>query len=319
MEWIYLSVVLLMRIVQRFLSKYNSLSLPKNSISYLKYTVFYLVFAAILAFGFFGIEYIIDPKQIIFNFEVVGYALMSALGLTIGCLCSQYALSKGEIVLVSLFGTAGLLVPTITSIFLYDEKLSILQWLFVALFLVGAYLITSGSSKRNKFNFKMLIILIIILLSEGITMLGQTMFGRNIVGGNVSLFSVLLFVFGSLFLAIAYLIIYTFYNKNKKNNIITNTEGFEFIPGVNSNVKLVKQTYIFAIFLAVAVFIINQFVTLTTPLMSPVILFAIVNGGNTIIGAIVGAAFFKEKLNISSIIGLVLGLSSLILIKLFAL
>ena len=215
MEWLYLSIVLLMRVVQRFLSKLNSLSLPKNSISYLKYTIFYLVVASVLAFGFFGIGYLIEPSQIVINLEVVGYALMSAFGLAVACLCSQYALSKGEIVLVSLFGTAGLLIPTILSIFLYNEQLSIFQWLFVALFLVGAYLITSGSNKKSKFNFKMLFSLIIILFGEGITMLGQTMFGRNVVGGNVSLFSVLLFVFGSIFLTIIYLIINAFYSKNK--------------------------------------------------------------------------------------------------------
>lgn len=49
--------------------------------------------------------------------------------------------------------------------------------------------------------------------------------------------------------------------------------------------------------------------------ISPVILFTFINGGSTIIGAIVAAAVFKEKLTVKSVVGILLGIISLVVIK----
>ena len=74
----------------------------------------------------------------------------------------------------------------------------------------------------------------------------------------------------------------------------------------------------YALILAVAVFLINQLATISANLISPVILFAFINGGATIISALVGVLLFKEKLSVKGIIGIAIGIGSLILIKIFA-
>ena len=76
-----------------------------------------------------------------------------------------------------------------------------------------------------------------------------------------------------------------------------------------------KNVLAFGAVLSVAVFIINQFATLAASIVPSVVLFSFINGGSTIIGAVVAAIFFKEPLNFRSIFGITLGISSLILIK----
>ena len=68
---------------------------------------------------------------------------------------------------------------------------------------------------------------------------------------------------------------------------------------------------------AIAVFIINQLATLSTELVLPAILFAFINGGSTIIAAIVAAVGFHEKLTIRSILGIIIGVIALVIIKAF--
>ena len=91
-----------------------------------------------------------------------------------------------------------------------------------------------------------------------------------------------------------------------------------FIPQSKKNSessRLTPQLLGFGAILSVAVFIINQLATMAAATVSPVILFTFINGGSTIIGAIVAAAVFKEKLTVKSVVGILLGIISLVVIK----
>lgn len=81
--------------------------------------------------------------------------------------------------------------------------------------------------------------------------------------------------------------------------------------------RLSKKLLVCGLALAVAVFVINQPATLSTALVSPVVLFAFINGGGTIIATVVAAVLYREKLTVSSVAGVLLGIASLVCIKLF--
>ena len=68
----------------------------------------------------------------------------------------------------------------------------------------------------------------------------------------------------------------------------------------SEDLKLGKTLYICGIALAAAVF-----------------LFTFINGGGTIISTLAAAAIYKEKLSVYSILGVIIGLCSMIMIKLF--
>ena len=301
MVWFYIGIVLLTRVFQCLFNKYSAKLVPKTSVAYLKHTIFYLGMAGLCAAIFFLIGQ--PSKGILTQLpETVLYAFFSGIGLAIACCCSLYALTSGAIVLDSLFATAGLLVPSIAGIFMFNEILSVWQWLFVGVFLLGAYFLVGGSRRvYAQFSWKTLLALILSLLSNGLTMLMQTGFSRNVTGGSVSLFSVLSFLSGVLLLGVV-LPVVALRSRVK-------TSGMERLP---------KKALLLAFFLGGIVFVINQLATVSAGMISPVILFAFINGGATIISALVGLFVFKEKLTVSGVIGLGLGLISLVLIKLLA-
>ena len=301
MVWFYIGVVLLMRVFQCLFNKYNAKLVPKTATAYLKYTIFYLGVAGICA----AILLLFDlPAGATFAHlpETAFYAVFSGIGLAVACCCSLYALTAGTVVLDSLFATAGLLVPSVAGIFMFDERLSLWQWLFVGVFMVGAYLLVGGSrAVYGKFSGKTLLALIFSLLSNGLTMLMQTAFSRNVPGGSVSLFSVLSFAAGVVLLGAVLPV------------VMLRKQGASVGAG-----KIPGKAFLFAFFLGVIVFIINQLATISAGMISPVILFAFINGGATLISAGVGLVVFKERVTVSSAVGIVLGVVSLIFIKLLA-
>lgn len=299
MVWFYIGVVLLMRVFQCLFNKYNAKLVPKTVVAYLKYTIFYLGVAGVCAVLLFLVD---ATAGVAFLPEIAFYAVFSGIGLAVACCCSLYALTAGTVVLDSLFATAGLLVPSVAGIFLFDEPLSLWQWLFVGVFMVGAYLLVGGSrAVYGKFSGKTLLALILSLLANGLTMLMQTAFSRNVPGGSVSLFSVLSFAAGVVLLGAVLPVMCL---RNRRATVETG--------------KMPKKALLFAFFLGVIVFVINQLATVSAGMISPVILFAFINGGATLISALVGRIVFKERFTVSGAIGLALGVVALIFIKLLA-
>lgn len=317
MAWVYISIILLMRVVQNIFTKSNVKLVPKNSVGYLKYTIFYIACAAIPAFLLFVIEYL-RQSQALFFWETLLYASISGVSLAISCCCSLYALSTGTMVLNSLFATAGLLVPSIAGIFLWQEYLSFFQYVAIVVFIVGAYLLI-GSSKDlyGKFSLKTLCVLVVNLITNGLTMLMQTIFARNVSGGSVSMFSLLSFLSGALILSLVLVVVFAILKKSTERETVS--KDFQMWPTKGDTVSLPKKVYLGVIFLAIAVFVINQLATMSANMVSPVVLFAFINGGATIISSLVGAIMYKEKFTIKSVVGLILGVSALILIKVFSL
>ena len=157
-----------------------------------------------------------------------------------------------------------------------------------------------GSKATVKgFTVKTLLMLIAVMISEGITMLCQQMFTQYVPDGNVSVFSFL--SFGILGIVILTAL-----------SVLKGKDKVEMKP-------LQKPLVIYGVILATAVLIINQLATLATAIVPPVILFTFINGGSTVIAAIVAAVVYKEKLTIRSVLGITLGILSFVIIKAFAL
>lgn len=291
---IYIAVILLCRVAQHMCGKTSSKRV--NGIPcFLKYAAFRNLLSAALAAGLIVISgngFHCDAKTVIIS-------MLSGISLTASMIFGIMALKNGTVALNSMFGTAGLIVPVIAGIFLFDTPVSILQWLGVALFLCAAYLLISNSKRTyNKFSPKTLLLLLGVLLTEGFTMLAQQLFAHYVQNGDVTVFS--LFSFGIPGIAIViYLLI-----KSKIHN-----EGK--IP------RLTPELIGLGAVLSLAVFIINQLATLAASVVSPVVLFAFINGGSTIIGTIVAAIMFKEKLTLRNVAGVIIGVLALVIVKCF--
>lgn len=288
-------IILFVRVVQQYTGKNSSMLVPKTLYGNTKYFMLTKLLAAVFGVAVLLISrefYKIDPTTVLL-------ASVSGVMLVITSVCSLYAIKNGTMALSSMFGTAGLLVPCIAGIFMYNEIMSVMQWVGVALFLASSCLLIGASKKLNaNFSPKTILLLIGSLLSNGVTMMLQTMFSRNVEGGSVTAFSFLSFGIPALVLLVI-------------------MGGFKMRAPEECHEKLQKKLIILAVISAAALFVVNQLATMAAGMVQPVILFTFINGGNTIIAAVMAAVLFGEKFTVKSVLGVLIGVGALIIVKAF--
>ena len=297
MTTLYLSIVMLCRIVQAIFGKRAS-----NEIKSIPMLIGYSSFKDAISALFAILLILVVGNGFKCGLLTVLIASFSGITLFFAGFCSLYAMKSGTVSLSSMFGTAGMIIPILAGVFLFNQSVSFMQIVSMAVFFVSAWLLV-GSSKEiyTNFSFKTMLLLLGSLFSNGGTMLAQQMFTAYVPDGDVSVFSFLSFGIISLLSGIMYLFV-----KNKTPN---NTDVCE-----KANIKMLA---ICGVALATAVFLINQLVTICTATVPPVILFTIVNGGGTIISTLVAAILYKEKLTAKCVTGVILGVISFVIIKMF--
>lgn len=288
-------IILLTRVVQQYTNKMASMLLPVTVYGNARYFTITNLFASAFAF----ILLMCRGELSDINLPTVFFASISGLMILVASVCTLYAIKSGTMALSSMFATAGVLVPCIAGIFLYGEMMSILQWVGVLIFLASSCLLIGASKQTNSgFSLKTVFLLIGALVSNGITMLVQTMFAREVENGSVAAFSFLSFMIPTVLL----LPILCALKCRTPQPYSEKISGKLMLTGIVS---------------AAAVFIVNQFATMAAELVQPVILFTFINGGNTIIAALMGALFFKERFTVKSALGIFLGVAALVMIKAF--
>ena len=298
MNAIYIGIILVMRVVQSSFSKRASNLLPES----VSGKTFYFGVSKLFAAAFALVAILIGGDFSLPDLPTVSIAALSGISLAISSICSTLAIRTGTIVLNSLFGTAGLLVPCIAGIFWFDQPMSWPQWVGIAVLFFSAYLLIASSKEiYSTFSLKTFLLLLGSLLSNGLTMLFQMLFSRQVPDGNVSVFSFFTFAIPAVLLFAAAPL---FRQKGQPSE----KPLTQMLP---------KELVIYALLLSFAVFVINQLATLASATVPPAVLFALINGGATIISAIVGAAMFRERLTFKSVCGILLGVVSLVVIKAF--
>lgn len=291
MGTLYITIILLCRVAQHLYGKKTSImveGLPEllrfNGIRQCISAVLALV---LILFGGNGLR--IDAATVLLS-------LLSGVMLASSISFSLYAMKTGMVSLVALFGTAGMIIPCLAGVFLFNTPISPMQWIGFAMFMIAAYLMIMGSRVTVKgFSIKTVLLLIAVMLADGFTMMTQQMFTQYVPDGDVSAFSFLSFgIVGIIMLAAL--------------PVVKRKQKMRPMP---------KALIIYSIILAVALLIINQLATLATAIVPPVILFTFINGGSTVIAAIVAAIVYKEKLTVRSVAGITLGVLSFVIIKAF--
>ncbi len=294
MAQLYIVVILICRVIQAFFSKRSSNAIA-NTTGLLMFTVFQNVVAAVLGFGLLigsGVTVRADLITLLL-------AAFSGISLFFAVTCNIYAMKCGTVSLVSMFGTAGMILPMAAGVCLFGKPIAMMQLVGVGLFFVSAYLlIRTSKTTYTNFNAKTMWLLVGSLVANGCTMFAQQLFTAYVPNGNVSMFSFLSFA------------------------IIAILSGAMLAIQIRHQPHDGKPTFsknllVCGVALAVAVFIINQLATICTALVSPVVLFTVINGGGTIISAVVAAIVYKEPIDRKTAIGIALGITALVIIKLF--
>ncbi len=289
-----ISIILFIRFFQNFSDKKSSIFIPNSFPEKMKFFSLTNMLAAVLS----GIAIALNGNGLQLDGKTLLISVFSGMALTLSSILGLLAMKSGAIALCSLFATAGLLVPCFGAVFISHTIPSVWQWVGLIIFLISStWLIKSSQNTNTSFSIKTLLLLIGSLLANGFTMLAQTMFTVYVPNGDIAAFSLMTFLIPAVVL------------------FALSIGGCAFAKRPLK--QLPKKLVFYGVLSSVCVFFINYLATESTRMVAPIVLFSMINGGNTIIAALVGRICFNEKLSKSGVFALVIGIAALILIKSF--
>lgn len=222
------------------------------------------------------------------NVHTVWISVLAGIGQGVCSYLLVITLKQCTMVQVNLFMSVGVLVPTIMSMILYNESLSLIRWGAIGLFLIAAALLL-GIKKWEDFrmNGKSCGLLLLLSLFFGLIMFAQKSYPKMVPGGNVSLFSLLMYCTSTLLLSIGF-----FVTRKKVDNMPKKSKG--------------KKFFLVAVVCAVIVFLLNQSITLLSGQLSAALAFTLTNGAKLLLVVLVSVLYYKEKLTWRSMTGMIL-------------
>lgn len=258
------------------------------------YTAFQYLVSAVLSI------FLLTDIKSIFSVSPMGMAIsiLGGIAMFSSSLYSMTALKSGvQLVLTSLFSSMSILIPTVASVFLFGETMTIWQIAGVAALLYAAYLLL-GISKATYQNFSVqgLLLLLGLFLADGLTMLAQKCYPYYEPQADTAVYTFL--SFGTAFVLTALL------------------GGTDVIRTKTSITRVLnKDILIGGAVLAGMLFVIMYLGILAVPLIPAVVLYSLVAGGTLIIAFLVGAIIFKEPVTRRNLVGLLIGIAALVVVN----
>lgn len=295
LEYLYLLIILLLRLPQNLFNKRTS-GIVGSAPAYFAYGAY----RYLLSSGMALILLLIGGGFTGFSPKALAISAVGAAALGSNLYFGLEALKSGAMVLASMAGSAGLLLPCIFGIFLFDEPMSLAQLAGIILLIFSGWLLIGYSKElTGSVTVRTLMLLLGSMLSNGLTMVAQKMFSKYLPEVSVSVFSFL--AFGLVGVGMCVGLIPQIVIKERRGEIA----------------DLPKKLWWYGAGLSAILLMINQLSTIAARVIPSAIMFPINDGGATIVAALTAAIVFKEKLTAKSICGLVLGIAALIVINLF--
>lgn len=295
-------VMALMRVVQKVCSKKVSNAVEGKI--FFHYGGYYNLMSALFSLitlaivGFYGFDLLTGLC-----------ALATALCLSVELFASIEALKGASLIVNQMFSVGALFIPCIVGIFIFNEPMSVWQWIGLALFAVAMYFMVAQTKVKekkmsSKISVKTVVMLILTLIAGGGTMVAQKAFAIIVPNGNVATYSFLMFALNAIILYSCYGIMY--FRKGKKVAVI----------GEKTEKKtLSKVLLLCGLILAFAVFLINILVTELGKSVDSAILFSVSYAISILITILVGAIYYKEKITPKNVIGILLCVGALAMIN----
>ncbi len=217
-----------------------------------------------------------------------------------GAVCGiMYAISKTlimtgyektSVAFMSLCHAAGMIVPCIIGHFLWEEKLSLVSIIGIALAISSIVLLKDSMGNSKKYELFGIIIGITIFLTSGTVMIMQKMMSLYFANQSVSAYNYYSFV-------VAFLILV----------VISK-------PQVNTGAR-VKSVLPYAIGSAISLCIVSLVMTVLAGNVPSVVLFPLFNGLGIILVCFGSIFLFKEKMTAKKLIGVLIGIFGLCLVN----
>ena len=235
-----------------------------------------------------------------FSFNFIEILVSAIAGITMAIFISSwlFAIKSLSYMLVSACASSSFIVPVIIGIFFLDEKITPNKIIaFVIIVLALFFLLKYNTNLNGKITLKSLILLAVVLLSQGINQAMQKIYTYNFPSKDVSHYT----FYVSVFTVLAILFMMPFAKRNK--------------DAEKATVLLYPKVLIYATVMALALFGGTYFQTLAAKSVDAIILYplssALLLGGASAMSAVL----FGEKMNRDSIIGVILVFIALLFVR----
>ena len=294
MEYIYLLFVILLYFPHILTDKLGSRGTEEKAMLF-KYSFF----RAIIGVAVGAVVLIITGNKIQLDLYTVLTATMFGVMSGLCMPVTFYAMQVTTVAVTSVFKAASVIIPCIFGALFFDEAMSFVNVIGFALFLFAVYLIVSKSQESKVgFGAKALLACLGVILTNGFGSIAMQLFGKCVPDGDEAVFMFIGYVVQALVLFIIHLF-YSAKNSTQKAGPIS------------------RKMMIYGIIGMVAMFLIQQIMTALSSGIPASLLFPVTMGSSVIVSVIVGWLWFKEKMTAKNIIGIVLGIVSLVMINLF--
>lgn len=294
MGYVFLSLALLAGITKAYCGKRlgNVTSKIEDAVSANLLRMFLCIiigFVLVLIKGDY--TYILPNAQSLFIMGISGIATSVFL---ISWLLS---VNRGVYLLVEVVLMLGVLVPILTSLFWFQERISWGEWVGIVLLVLSAVIICFyNNTQKGKMDFTSLSLLFICGLSSGVIDLTQRLFVKTSPGIPASVFNLYTYVFS----AVTLLPILC---------ILAKKTGVSVVGEIR---RIAVRSSWTIVVMAFCLFANSYFKTLAAGYLEAAQLYPLNQGLTLILSTLMAAFLFKEKFTLISCLGVLVALLSII-------
>lgn len=300
--YLFLALALLAGVIKGYCGKKSGGTLVLASDAMLVNTVRMLacivIGVALIAIGNDWSSLTLDPT-------VIWISALSGVCTSLFVVSWLLAIRTGAFMMVDVFLLMGVLIPLVVCAIFFDEPIIPIQWIGIAVLIIAGYVMCSYNAKlKGKMTLKAFLMLLLCAASYGCTDLSQKLFVNLSPVSDNSVFQFYTYIFAALTLVICSLV---FRSHEKKTNEL------------RSPIAVVKPIAIYVGVMAICLYANSYFKTAAATYLDAAQIYPLSQGGALVLAMIMAAIFFKEKITIRSIIGVLLCAVALLMINLPAL
>ena len=249
-------------------------------------------------FGFAFVAFSGDISAMSLSFDIMAISALSGISTALFVISWLMIIQKSAYMLVDIFLTLGTIVPMCLCRIIFAERITFRQW--IGFFILVAASIVMGSynnSIKSKLSLASIGLLIFCGVSNGLTNFSQKLFVKQCSEIPTSVFNFYTYVSAAVILAIF---------------LLLHVKGKRFETPMSS----VKRGSVLIIIMAIALFLNSYFKTEAAVYLDSAKLYPFSQGASLIVATLMAAIFFKEKVTLKCVFGIILAFVALMVINL---
>ena len=274
-------------------ASFNSVVLNKAKASKLE-NVFFL--NLIVSLIWCVILFVTNKGHISANPQVLFWGILYGLTQTCFILFKTAAMNTGSVTVTTLIGNSSLLISILVSLIIWNEQVTVADIIGLGLLVIAIFLCTYTKDAAKAANHTpswKYYVLFFLLSAAGVGIVFKA-FGKS---GNLEYCGDMMFI-SSIVMIISNLVICFFTGGLKPQNIAAHSRSF----------------VVFAVLSGILSCLYNRLNVFLTGNMDALIFFPSFNGGVVFLSAVLSALICGERLKITQLIGLAVGISAICLI-----